>query len=137
MQLALQELGHVLKETNMVGEAKAAVLEGGEEEEEDTQIQSSLPFYFEHVFGRKVGFSQAEDAETPGTIPCGVCSDSQVTSVMESQPFVGATVSGMIWCRFFFRNESLKHHHLTLGPLFLFVPSAQQPSGTQDHEVWF
>ena len=87
--LALGELTHVLKDANLEGEE--------EEEEEDTQIQSSLPFYFEHIFGRRVGFSQDAEAPSPRTSPShGTCKDSQVTSVMESQPFSGLVRTGMV-----------------------------------------
>lgn len=95
LKLALGELNHVLKDTNLAENGPAVILGGEEEEEEeDTQIQSSLPFYFEHIFGRRVGFSQ--DAEAPPrTSPShGACRDSQVTSVMESPPLVSTGMMG-------------------------------------------
>lgn len=92
-KLKLTELSHVLEEANVVnkGGGENAAIPEVEEQEEDTQIQSSLPFYLDHIFGSRVGFSQNElqvatsvSHEAP-PLSCGVHSDSQVVLVMESQ----------------------------------------------------
>ena len=59
-----------------------------EEDEEEGQIQSSLPFYFDHIFGTRVGFSQNESQTHWGqeASPLHVQSGSDCWNIRESEP---------------------------------------------------
>lgn len=77
------------------GDGKADSLEV--EDVEDNQIQSSLPLYLDHIFGKLVGYSQSQaEGLSPRYDPPLVHSNSQVVSVLESQGFLveESTIAG-------------------------------------------
>lgn len=102
--LSLAELGRAVNDANItnisgaegeaiLGEAAAGVLVE-EEDEEHTQIQSSLPFYFDHMFGTRMGGSSQSEGnglspvtsplQGPSRVP--ICSNTKAVSVLESHP---------------------------------------------------
>lgn len=68
--------------SSLASEKRTSILESAEREE-NSQIQSSLPFYFDHVFGSAIGFSQTQVPTTLSPTP----SPTSSQQVLESQGF--------------------------------------------------
>ena len=77
-----------------------------DEEIEDTQIESSMPFYLDHIFGAHIGASQTLMKNCPNN------SSPQVISILDSQGFLTEPLGEVRCCP---QNFHASNHSLTIG----------------------